>query len=57
MALELPEHLVKAAAEGAVGNPYAAAHAGATSALSLVAKWLAAQYPAVHKDFLAEFSQ
>lgn len=57
MALELPAHLVKAAAEGAVGDPYAAAHAGANSALSLVAKWLAAQYPAVHKDFLAEFSQ
>lgn len=56
MPLHLPDHLVKKAVDTSSGDPVAAAQGGAEIALSLVAKWLAAQFPAVHKEFLREFN-
>lgn len=57
MPLQLPDHLVKQAADAAKSDVVRAARGGSEIALSLVAKWLASQYPAVHQAYLQEFNR
>ena len=57
MPLQLPDHLVKQAADAAKSDVVRAARGGSEIALSLVAKWLASQYPAVHQAYLKEFNR